>query len=122
MFGVSLPELLLIFFIILIIFGPEKLPSVARTLGKLTGQLKRQSDSLRREFYKSVYEPSSKIRDELESTQRELTTLKEKYFEHKPQDPLCPDTIAEKEGPAKEAEVKAEEDKQESQDNEGDKK
>jgi sec-independent protein translocase protein TatB len=57
-FGLSVPELLLIGIVALLIFGPDKLPEIARQFGKLTGELKRQSDGLRREFYNSVYPPA----------------------------------------------------------------
>ena len=53
MFGISLFELLLIVFIILIVFGPEKLPELAKTLGKLTGTVRKSTDAVKREFYNS---------------------------------------------------------------------
>ncbi len=56
--GVSLTEFTVIFLVALVLFGPEQLPVLARTLGKLSGQVKKTSDSLRREFYNSVYPPA----------------------------------------------------------------
>ena len=55
MFGVSLPELLLIMLIILLVFGPEKLPEAAQNLGRIFGSLKKSSEALRSEFYDAVY-------------------------------------------------------------------
>jgi sec-independent protein translocase protein TatB len=46
MFGMGIGELVLIFVIALIVFGPEKLPSVARTVGKLARDLKRTTTEL----------------------------------------------------------------------------
>jgi sec-independent protein translocase protein TatB len=46
MFGMGIGELVLIFVIALIVFGPEKLPSVARTVGKLARDLKRTTNEL----------------------------------------------------------------------------
>ena len=43
-------ELLIIFFIILIIFGPRKLPEVAEALGKSIQKFKRASKDARREI------------------------------------------------------------------------
>lgn len=38
MFDISLTELVLCFVVALIVLGPQKLPAVARTLGRWTGQ------------------------------------------------------------------------------------
>lgn len=46
MFGMGIGELVLIFVIALIVFGPEKLPSVARTVGKVARDLKRTTNEL----------------------------------------------------------------------------
>lgn len=61
MFGLSFAELIVIGVVILIVFGPEKLPEIASKLGKMSGELKKTTDSLRREFYNSVYHPSREI-------------------------------------------------------------
>ena len=48
MFGsIGMPELLIIFVIALIIFGPRKLPELGRSLGKSLGEFKRASNDLR---------------------------------------------------------------------------
>ena len=72
MFGVSLPELAVIFVILLLVFGPEKLPELAIRLGKLSGELKRASDGVRREFYNSVYKPAN---EQIVQADRNLRTL-----------------------------------------------
>ena len=77
MFGVSLPELILIFIVVLIVFGPERLPEMARTLGKLMAELRRNTDSLRREFYNTVYLPAKGVEDEIRKTSLALKSVKE---------------------------------------------
>ena len=57
MFGISFGEIILICVVALILFGPEKLPEIARSLGKILGELRRNSDRLKREFYSSIYAP-----------------------------------------------------------------
>ena len=48
MFGsIGMPELVVIFVIALIIFGPRKLPELGRSLGKSLGEFKRASNELR---------------------------------------------------------------------------
>lgn len=46
----SLPHLVVIFVVALVIFGPEKLPELARTLGKLTAEFRRATGDLRSSF------------------------------------------------------------------------
>jgi len=78
-------EILLIGFATLILFGPDKLPELARRLGKFSADLKRTSDSVRREFYNSLYTPAETLKGEVESVKRELRAVSEMH-------PLCPDT------------------------------
>ena len=48
MFGsIGMPELIIVFVIALIIFGPRKLPEIGRSLGKSIGQFKKASSELR---------------------------------------------------------------------------
>jgi TatA/E family protein of Tat protein translocase len=49
-----MPELMVIFVIALIIFGPRKLPELGRSLGKSLGEFKRASNELRNTLEEEV--------------------------------------------------------------------
>lgn len=46
----SIPHLIVIFVVALIIFGPEKLPELARNLGKVMAEFRRHTGDLRSNF------------------------------------------------------------------------
>jgi len=47
MFGIGMPEMLLIFAIALIVIGPKKLPELAKTLGRAMNEFKRATTELK---------------------------------------------------------------------------
>lgn len=47
MFGMGMPEILLILAIALIVIGPKKLPDIAKALGKAMGEFKRATSELK---------------------------------------------------------------------------
>ena len=48
MFGIGLPELMLIMVLALLVLGPQRLPEVARMVGRAYAQLRRASDEFQR--------------------------------------------------------------------------
>ena len=52
MFGIGMPELILILGLALIVLGPKKLPELAKTLGKGLAEFRRATDELKDEFRK----------------------------------------------------------------------
>jgi sec-independent protein translocase protein TatB len=46
----SIPHLIIIFVVALVVFGPEKLPELARTLGKVMGEFRRATGDIRSTF------------------------------------------------------------------------
>ncbi|TLU84297.1 MAG: twin-arginine translocase TatA/TatE family subunit [Chlorobium sp.] len=60
MFGLGGQELLLILFVVLLFFGPQKLPELMRGLGKGMKEFKKAQDDFEDEIKKAVETPTPK--------------------------------------------------------------
>lgn len=83
MFGIGGGELILIILIALMLFGSEKIPDVARTMGKAMAQLKNATNEIKTEIQKgadangidtSMKELTSTFTDEVEKVKSNLDT------------------------------------------------
>uniref|UniRef100_UPI00404B3562 twin-arginine translocase TatA/TatE family subunit n=1 Tax=Flavobacterium sp. TaxID=239 RepID=UPI00404B3562 len=54
MFGIGISELMFILFIVLMLFGSDKIPEIARTLGKTMKQIKHATNDIKSEIQKSA--------------------------------------------------------------------
>ena len=54
MFGIGGGELVFIMFIVLMLFGADKVPEIARTLGKTIAQVKNATNDIKSEIQKGV--------------------------------------------------------------------
>jgi sec-independent protein translocase protein TatA len=54
MFGIGGGELVFIMFVVLLLFGSDKIPEVARTMGKAMAQLKNATNDIKNEIQKGA--------------------------------------------------------------------
>ncbi|HLG20470.1 MAG TPA: twin-arginine translocase TatA/TatE family subunit [Bdellovibrionota bacterium] len=57
MFGIGTGELIILFFIVFLVYGPDRLPHLARTLGKIARDLRNATDEVKN----AVSNPVEKI-------------------------------------------------------------
>ncbi len=69
------PELIVIFIIALLVFGPKKLPELGKSLGKGLREFKRATEDLKQSWDEQLREAESSISDaaeELKQTERDM--------------------------------------------------
>jgi len=54
MFGIGTTELLVIFFLALILLGPKKIPQIAKSLGKAMGELRKVTEEVKESVKEEV--------------------------------------------------------------------
>ncbi|MFQ5851364.1 MAG: Sec-independent protein translocase protein TatB [Candidatus Binatia bacterium] len=88
MFGIGMPELILILAVALIVLGPRRLPEIARALGRGIAEFRRTTDELKEEFRQVEEEiedePTLKEKSETLENQTPISNSPTKESEEKP--------------------------------------
>ncbi len=96
MFGIGLPELILIMAVALIVVGPEKLPELAKALGRGIVELKKAASSLKETLEEENEERPSWDQQDMEQHPNKLleayNSLPENAMPEKPQAALSEET------------------------------
>jgi TatA/E family protein of Tat protein translocase len=70
--NISTSELVIVFLVVLLLFGPRKLPEIVRFLGKLFNDIKRAGDEVKREITQSTAGISEELKKTGEQIRKEV--------------------------------------------------
>jgi Tat protein translocase TatB subunit len=89
MFGIGIPELIIILIVALLVVGPSKLPEVARSIGKALGEFRRMADDVKESL-------TAEMDREDEVKQEQTVQVEEEKTAHPSSDPYAshPDSAA----------------------------
>jgi TatA/E family protein of Tat protein translocase len=81
---VSGGELLVIMIVVFLVFGPDKMPEIARKIGKVMNQMKKATSDISREFTNQTSElkneltsVQNQVKEEVDNVKREMNSTRE---------------------------------------------
>ncbi len=93
LFGISGGEIFIILLLILVLFGPKKIPEIARTLGKGINEIKKVQRDINAEIHRysdEIENPAKDIREDIEGFSKGLADSEYKRDEHAPSSDSTP--------------------------------
>src|SRR5256885_16644275 len=94
MLNIGMQEMVIIFLVALVLFGPKKLPELGRTIGKALTEFRRASSDLRASFEREMHnlERETDLKGTTEAIAKELPSASDYYAyndfaEHIPESP-----------------------------------
>ncbi len=86
MFGIGVPELLVILVVALLVLGPKRLPEVAKALGKALGEFRKATSDISEELTNA----RSMLEEEVRMAERQARTIRPTGLPNPP--PNAPDS------------------------------
>ena len=78
-FDISTGEVFIVLLVLFLIFGPQKMPEIARKIGKVINQMKRATSELSKEFNEETDEIRKTFDDETKSIRRSYDKTKKEF-------------------------------------------
>lgn len=75
MFDIGMQELILIFIVALLVFGPKRLPELGRTIGKGMAEIKKAMYGIKEQMDSELHdikEPMSSVKEQIDSGLRDI--------------------------------------------------
>lgn len=79
LFGISGGEIFVVLLFVLIFFGADKIPSIARTMGRAIRQVKDATADIQRDFQDSANSVKDQVKDSYEQTKKMGDSVKDTF-------------------------------------------
>ena len=79
MFNLGFPELVVVFTLALLLFGPRKLPEIGRSLGKSLNEFKKATNDLKRTWETEVVAEEQDLRRTLSEQRADFEDISEDF-------------------------------------------
>lgn len=101
MFDLGMQELIVIFIVALLVFGPKKLPELGRTIGKGIGELKRAMQNVKEQIdsevdTSSLHKPFEDIKEDIKIDTKDLNEKIYGETSNQPSANRYPNTLVDK--------------------------